>query len=228
MNNSINRLRLVRKRIEEACRAAGRDPNEVSLLALGKRHPVEKIVELHQLGVEAFGENQVQEAMDKQRELGDLKLQWHFIGNLQSNKTRVIAENFQWAQSVDRQKILVRLSEQRPDSLGPLNICLQVNIDREPQKAGADPEEILKLAALCRDLSNIRLRGLMAIPRLTTDKTEQHESFRNVKALFDTLRSEGHDIDTLSMGMSADLEAAIEEGSTMVRIGTDLFGPRAS
>jgi pyridoxal phosphate enzyme (YggS family) len=228
MNNSINRLRLVRKRIEEACRAAGRDPNEVSLLAVGKRHPVEKIVELHQLGVEAFGENQVQEAMDKQRELGDLKLQWHFIGNLQSNKTRVIAENFQWAQSVDRQKILVRLSEQRPDSLGPLNICLQVNIDREPQKAGADPEEILKLAALCRDLSNIRLRGLMAIPRLTTDKTEQHESFRNVKALFDTLRSEGHDIDTLSMGMSADLEAAIEEGSTMVRIGTDLFGPRAS
>lgn len=228
MNNSINRLKLVRQRIEEASKAAGRDPNEVSLLAVGKRHPAEKIVELHQLGVEAFGENQLQEALDKQRKLVDLNLQWHFIGNLQSNKTRVIAENFQWAQSVDRQKILMRLSKQRPDSLGPLNICLQVNIDREPQKAGADPEEILTLAALCHDLSNIRLRGLMAIPRLTTDKTEQHESFRNVKALFDTLRSEGHDIDTLSMGMSADLEAAIAEGSTMVRIGTDLFGPRAS
>ena len=228
MNNSINRLKLVRQRIEEASIAAGRAPNEVSLLAVGKRHPAEKIVELHQLGVEAFGENQLQEALDKQRKLVDLNLQWHFIGNLQSNKTRVIAENFQWAQSVDRQKILMRLSKQRPDSLGPLNICLQVNIDREPQKAGADPEEIIKLAALCCDLSNIRLRGLMAIPRLTTDKTEQHESFRNVKALFDTLRSEGHDIDTLSMGMSADLEAAIAEGSTMVRIGTDLFGPRAS
>ena len=228
MNNSINRLKLVRQRIEEASIAAGRAPNEVSLLAVGKRHPAEKIVELHQLGVEAFGENQLQEALDKQRKLVDLNLQWHFIGNLQSNKTRVIAENFQWAQSVDRQKILMRLSKQRPDSLGPLNICLQVNIDREPQKAGADPEEILKLAALCRDLPSIRLRGLMAIPRLTTDKTEQHESFRNVKALFDTLRSEGHDIDTLSMGMSADLEAAIAEGSTMVRIGTDLFGPRAS
>lgn len=228
MNNSINRLKLVRQRIEEASIAAGRAPNEVSLLAVGKRHPAEKIVELHQLGVEAFGENQLQEALDKQRKLVDLNLQWHFIGNLQSNKTRIIAENFQWAQSVDRQKILMRLSKQRPDSLGPLNICLQVNIDREPQKAGADPEEIIKLAALCCDLSNIRLRGLMAIPRLTTDKTEQHESFRNVKALFDTLRSEGHDIDTLSMGMSADLEAAIAEGSTMVRIGTDLFGPRAS
>jgi len=228
MNNSINRLKLVRQRIEEASIAAGRAPNDVSLLAVGKRHPAEKIVELHQLGVEAFGENQLQEALDKQRKLVDLNLQWHFIGNLQSNKTRVIAENFQWAQSVDRQKILMRLSKQRPDSLGPLNICLQVNIDREPQKAGADPEEILKLAALCRDLPSIRLRGLMAIPRLTTDKTEQHESFRNVKALFDTLRSEGHDIDTLSMGMSADLEAAIAEGSTMVRIGTDLFGPRAS
>ena len=228
MNNSINRLKLVRQRIDEASIAVGRDPNEVSLLAVGKRHPAEKIVELHQLGVEAFGENQLQEALDKQRKLVDLNLQWHFIGNLQSNKTRVIAENFQWAQSVDRQKILMRLSKQRPDSLGPLNICLQVNIDREPQKAGADPEEIIKLAALCCDLSNIRLRGLMAIPRLTTDKTEQHESFRTVKALFDTLRSEGHDIDTLSMGMSADLEAAIAEGSTMVRIGTDLFGPRAS
>lgn len=228
MNNSINRLKLVRQRIEEASIAAGRAPNEVSLLAVGKRHPAEKIVELHQLGVEAFGENQLQEALDKQQKLVDLNLQWHFIGNLQSNKTRIIAENFQWAQSVDRQKILMRLSKQRPDSLGPLNICLQVNIDREPQKAGADPEEILKLAALCRDLPSIRLRGLMAIPRLTTDKTEQHESFRNVKALFDTLRSEGHDIDTLSMGMSADLEAAIAEGSTMVRIGTDLFGPRAS
>lgn len=226
MNDSINRLNLVRQRIEKACIAAGRDPNDVSLLAVGKRHPPEKIIDLYKAGVKSFGENQLQEALDKQRVLSNFNIQWHFIGNLQSNKTRAIAENFQWAQSVDRQKILVRLSNQRPDSLDPLNICLQVNIDRESQKAGAEPDEILELAALCHGLDHIKLRGLMAIPRLTNDTNEQHESFRKVKALFDTLRSEGHEIDTLSMGMSADLEAAIEEGSTMVRIGTDLFGPR--
>jgi len=227
MNDSINRLKLVRQRIEKACIVAGRQPNEVSLLAVGKRHPAEKIATLHRLGVKSFGENQLQEALQKQRELVSLDLQWHFVGTLQSNKTRAIAENFQWAQSVDRQKILVRLSEQRPKPLEPLNVCLQVNIDQEPQKAGASPAEILQLADFSHDLSNIRLRGLMAIPRLTTDINEQHQSFRKVKALFDTLRSEGHDIDTLSMGMSSDLEIAINEGSTMVRIGTDLFGTRA-
>jgi len=226
MNDSIERLNLVRQRIEKACIAAGRQPGEVSLLAVGKRHPAEKIAALYKLGVKSFGENQLQEALQKQRELVSLDLQWHFIGTLQSNKTRAIAENFQWAQSVDRQKILVRLSEQRPDSLEPLNVCLQVNIDQEPQKAGASPAEILQLAAFSHGLSNIKLRGLMAIPRLTTELSEQHESFRKVKALFDRLRSEGHDIDTLSMGMSADLEIAIKEGSTMVRIGTDLFGTR--
>ena len=228
MNDSINRLKLVRQRIDSACIAAGRQPSEVSLLAVGKRHPVEKIITLYQLGVKSFGENQLQEAMEKQRKLVDLDLQWHFIGTLQSNKTRAIAEKFQWVQSVDRHKILVRLSEQRPGSMGLLNVCLQVNIDQEPQKAGANPEEILQLAAVCHGLDNIELRGLMAIPRLTTDLNEQHDSFRKVKALFDTLRSEGHDIDTLSMGMSSDLEIAIAEGSTMVRIGTDLFGKRES
>ena len=153
-------------------------------------------------------------------------MQWHFIGTIQSNKTRAIAENFQWAQSVDRQKVLKRLSEQRPDSLGPLNICLQVNIDREPQKAGASPEEILQLASFGRDLRNIKVRGLMAIPEMTTVESRQHDSFRKVSGLFEELKNEGHDIDTLSMGMSADLEIAIAEGSTMVRIGTDLFGKR--
>ena len=211
-----------------ACIAAGRQPSEVSLLAVGKRHPAEKIATLHKLGVKAFGENQLQEALDKQQELVNLDIQWHFIGTLQSNKTRAVAENFQWAQSVDRQKILARLSDQRPTSREPLNICLQVNIDQEPQKAGASPAEILQLATLCRGLDNIRLRGLMAIPRLTTNIDEQHESFRKVKTLFDHLRNEGHDIDTLSMGMSSDLEIAINEGSTMVRIGTDLFGERES
>lgn len=228
MNGSINRLKLVRRRIEKACIATGRKPDEVSLLAVGKRHPAEKIITLYGLGVKSFGENQLQEALEKKRELVDLNIQWHFIGTLQSNKTRAIAENFQWAQSVDRQKILMRLSKQRPASLGSLNICLQVNIDQEPQKAGASPEEIMQLAGLCHGLDNIKLRGLMAIPRLTTDLNAQHQSFRKVKSLFNSLRSEGHDIDTLSMGMSADLEIAIDEGSTMVRIGTDLFGKRES
>ena len=228
MNDAIKRLKLVQKRIEQACLAAGRPPDGVTLLAVGKRHNAVKIIELNKLGVRSFGENQLQEALHKQQELADLDLQWHFIGTCQSNKTRAIAENFQWVQSVDRQKVLNRLSSQRPDSLQPLNVCLQVNIDQEPQKSGATPEEILQLAALTHGLDNIRLRGLMAIPRVTGNLNEQHESFRQVKALFETLKNDGHDIDTLSMGMSSDLEVAISEGSTMVRIGTDLFGRRES
>ncbi|MDX2416960.1 MAG: YggS family pyridoxal phosphate-dependent enzyme [Xanthomonadales bacterium] len=228
MNESLKRLNLVQQRIEKACLSSGRQPGEVSLLAVSKWHPAEKITALNKLGVRSFGENQLQEALKKQQELTDLDLQWHFIGVLQSNKTRAIAENFHWVQSVDRQKILKRLSAQRPDSLQPINVCLQVNIDLEPQKSGANPEEILQLAALAHGLDNIRLRGLMAIPRVTTDSEEQHDSFRRVKVLFEMLKNEGHDIDTLSMGMSSDLEIAICEGSTMVRIGTDLFGKRRS
>ena len=228
MNDTIKRLKLVHKRIEKGCLAAGRLPGEVTLLAVGKRHAAEKILAFNKLGVLSFGENQLQEALQKQQELVDLDLQWHFIGTCQSNKTRAIAENFQWVQSVDRQKVLKRLSLQRPDFLKPLNICLQVNIDQEPQKAGAKPEEILQLAALTHGIVNIRFIGLMEIPKVTDKLNEQHESFRKVKALFETLRDEGHDIDTLSMGMSSDLEIAISEGSTMVRIGTDLFGSRDS
>ena len=228
MNESLKRLNLVQQRVEKACLSSGRQPGEVSLLAVSKWHPAEKITSLNKLGVRSFGENQLQEALKKQQELTDLDVQWHFIGVLQSNKTRAIAENFHWVQSVDRQKILKRLSAQRPDSLQPINVCLQVNIDQEPQKSGANPEEILQLAALAHGLDNIRLRGLMAIPRVTTDSEEQHESFRRVKVLFEMLKNEGHDIDTLSMGMSSDLEIAISEGSTMVRIGTDLFGKRGT
>jgi len=226
MNKSMEKLKLVQKRIERACIAAGRQPGEVSLLAVSKWHPSDKVAELHRLGVHSFGENQLQEALQKQQELAGLDLQWHFIGTIQSNKTRAIAENFQWVQSVDRQKILKRLSEQRPDGLEPINICLQVNIDLEPQKSGATPAEIVQLAAFAEGLDNIKLRGLMAIPRLTTDPKEQHESFHKVKKLFEKLKSEGHRLDTLSMGMSSDLEIAVLEGSTMVRIGTDLFGTR--
>lgn len=228
MNEPIKNFNLVQERIRLACFAAGKQPDDVYVLAVSKRQPTEKIIALNKLGVDSFGENQVQEGLTKQQELASLGLQWHFIGKVQSNKTRAIAENYQWVQSVDRQKILIRLSEHRPGHLGPLNVCLQVNIDREPQKAGATPEEILQLAVLAHGLDNIRLRGIMAIPRMTTDLNLQHDSFRKVKNLFEVLKSEGHEMDTLSMGMSSDLEIAISEGSTMVRIGTDLFGKRES
>ena len=226
MNKSLERLQFVRKRIKNACIAADRRADEISLLAVSKRHPAEKIITLNELGVSDFGENQLQEALLKQKELQHLDLQWHFIGTIQSNKTRDIAANFQWVQSVDRIKVLQRLSRQRPSSSKPLNICLQVNIDMEPQKAGATADEILQLAALTDSLDNIRLRGLMAIPKLTDDPQQQHASFRKVRHLFEELKNSGHDIDTLSMGMSSDLEIAIAEGSTMVRIGTDLMGRR--
>jgi len=226
MNKTIERLESVRDRIKNACRKAGRPADAVTLLAVSKRHPAAAIVDLHQLGVVSFGENQLQEALHKQQLLTEFDLEWHFIGTVQSNKTRALAENFHWVQSVDREKTLKRLSAQRPESLGPLNICLQVNINHEPQKAGASPEEILRLADLSKDLSNINLRGLMAIPKMTNNSSEQHDSFRQLKALFEDLKNQGHELDTLSMGMSADLDVAIAEGSTMVRVGTDLLGNR--
>lgn len=225
-NKPLDRLQFVRQRIEEACIAARRRADEVSLLAVSKRHSAEKVKILSELGVSNFGENQLREALLKQKELAHLDLQWHFIGAIQSNKTRDIAQHFQWVQSVDRAKILLRLARQRPASSGPLNICLQVNIDLEPQKAGAPAEEVLQLAALAEGLDTINLRGLMAIPKLTDDPQQQHDSFRKVRCLFEGLKKSGHEVDTLSMGMSADLEIAIAEGSTMVRIGTDLMGSR--
>jgi len=228
MNDLFDRLQKVRRRIAKACTDAGRQADEVSLLAVSKWHPAENVRLFNDLGIRSFGENQLQEALGKQQQLTGLDIEWHFIGTVQSNKTRAIAENFQWVQSVDREKILNRLAAQRPVQLKPLNICLQVNIDLEPQKAGASPADILQLAAAAKRLDNIRLRGLMAIPRLTPDAEEQRRSFRKVRELFEMLNNEGHGIDTLSMGMSADLEAAIAEGSTMVRIGTDLFGTRES
>ena len=226
MNKPSERLELVRQRIVDACAAAGRSSSAVSLLAVSKRHPAETIELFNHLGIQAFGENQLQEALGKQQELQHLELQWHFIGVIQSNKTRSIAEHFQWVQSVDRERILRRLDSQRPPGLGPLNICLQVNIDNEPQKGGAPPDEILPLAAVAGSLRNIRLRGLMALPKNTDDSNLQRDSFRRVKHLFEQVKAAGYDLDTLSMGMSSDLEAAIFEGSTMVRVGTDIFGAR--
>ncbi len=226
MNETIIRLKLVRQRINNACNDAGREPNEVSLLAVSKRHPAKSLLTLNQLGVSNFGENQLQEALLKQQQLSKLDLEWHFIGTIQSNKTGPIAEHFQWVQSVDRSRVLNRLAAQRPATLDPLNICLQVNIDGESQKAGAPAEQIFELASLAEGFENIKLRGLMVIPEMSTDPVRQRDSFRRTRMLFLQLIEAGHQLDTLSMGMSSDLEIAIAEGSTMVRIGTDLFGPR--
>lgn len=226
MNKPLDRLKLVQQRIEMACLAAGRPVSAVKLLAVSKRNPAEKIRTFNQLGVDAFGENQLQEALEKKQELSELKLQWHFIGAVQSNKTRPISEQFDWVQSVDRERILRRLDSQRPPDAGELNICLQIDIDNEPQKGGASAEEVMNLAAIAASLNNVRLRGLMAIPKHNYETAEQRNSFRRVREVFEKLKTAGYDVDTLSMGMSADLESAIHEGSTMVRVGTDIFGAR--
>lgn len=211
--------------IAAAARQSGRNPDEILLLGASKQQPAAAIRTLAGLGLRNFGENYVQDALDKQAELQDLTLTWHFIGRIQSNKTQEIAGHFDWAHGVDRVKIARRLSEQR-DAPGPLNICLQVNIDDEASKGGLRHGEVLDVAASISELPNIRLRGLMAIPKPETDPTLQRAAFRRVRELYDQLRSEGLALDTLSMGMTADLEAAIAEGATIVRIGTALFGPR--
>jgi hypothetical protein len=226
MNFKMQGVENVRLRLEKACATAGRDPATVKILAVAKKHPAEKIREAYGAGLRDFGENGVQEALDKQQQLSDLDICWHFIGGIQSNKTRDLATHFHWVQSVDRVKVLNRLSAQRPADQSALNICLQVNIDREPQKSGVLPEGVAELAAQAARAPRIRLRGLMAMPRVSDDPAQTRDSFRRVRELFEMLRGQGFTLDTLSMGMSADLEAAVQEGSTLVRIGTDLFGPR--
>jgi len=226
MNNLKANLQNVYSRVEAACAKAGREPSEITLLAVSKRHPATRIRELFELGQTRFGENYVQEALEKQQILQDKRIEWHFIGPLQSNKTKEVAGHFHWAQSADRRKILRRLSEQRPPELPPLNVCLQINIDREPQKSGLMPEELIDMAQYASELKGLRLRGLMAIPKPAESIEEALPSYRKMRQLFEGLAGAGFGVDTLSMGMSADLEAAILEGSTMVRIGTDLLGPR--
>jgi pyridoxal phosphate enzyme (YggS family) len=221
------KLDKVRSRIESACEKAGRKPSEITVLAVSKRHPAASIRQLHKLGLSAFGENYMQEAVEKQAQLADLGLEWHFIGPVQSNKTRELAQYFDWVQSADREKVLRRLSAQRPESLPKLNICIQVNIDREEQKAGVLPENVEELAHFALGLPNLRLRGLMAIPRLGSADHDPTDSYRRMKDLFLSLIDAGIPMDTLSMGMSADLKNAIMMGSTMLRIGTDLFGARS-
>jgi pyridoxal phosphate enzyme (YggS family) len=226
MNNLNENLNNVRSRVASACKKSGRKASEVAILAVSKKHSTDRIRRLYQLGQTCFGENYAQEALAKISRLSLADIEWHFIGPIQSNKTRDIAEHFDWAQSVDRSKILQRLSDQRPTGLPPLNICIQVNIDREPQKAGVLPEQAAELARLAQDLPRIVLRGLMAIPQAATASHDPSGSYQRMHQLYHQLINEGVSLDTLSMGMSAHLETAIMNGSTMVRVGTDLFGPR--
>lgn len=221
-----DQLERVRSRIEDACREVGRAPESVRLLAVSKTHPASAVLRLHESGQLAFGESYVDEAVTKITELADLGLEWHYIGPIQSNKTRIIAEHFDWVQGVDRAKIIRRLADQRADDRAPLNILIQVNIDDEPQKAGCRPDEISQLADLIAERSTLRLRGLMAIPAPRQDIAAQKAVFDQLHSLYRDLQSKYPEVDTLSAGMSADLEAAIAAGSTMVRVGTALFGPR--
>ena len=221
-----DRLRAVRDRIHAAEQRFQRPPGAVRLLAVSKTQPVTAVAAMAAAGQTGFGENYVQEALDKMTELAALALEWHFIGPIQANKTRPIAERFAWVHSVDRLKLAERLSAQRPASLPPLNVCLQVNIDREPTKHGLDPAEGSAIAAAVAVLPRLRLRGLMAIPAPAADFAAQRPAFARLRILQDQLTAAGLALDTLSMGMSDDLEAAIAEGATLVRVGTALFGPR--
>ncbi len=230
MTTITSHLQTITKNIEAAAKKADRNPDTVHLLAVSKTRPPEDILEAAEAGQLAFGENYEQEAVGKieaiKKSRPDLKLEWHFIGPIQSNKTRSIAEHFDWVHSVDREKIARRLSEQRPDHLGPLNICLQINISNEKTKSGILPEDMLKLAESISAMPNLRLRGLMAIPEPESDPARQRQPFAAMKALFDQLVQAGYNVDTLSMGMSDDMETAIQEGATTVRIGTAIFGKR--
>lgn len=223
MSTIAENIAKVAGRIRDAAQAAGRNEHAVGLLAVSKTKPVSALREAYASGQRDFGENYLQEALDKQAELGDLDITWHFIGPIQSNKTKAIAAHFDWVHSVDRLKIAERLSAQRPEGLPPLNICLQVNISGEATKSGCLPEELPGLASAIQALPGLRLRGLMAIPEPQDDPARQREPFAQLRELQASLNLP---LDTLSMGMSHDLEAAIAEGATWVRIGTALFGAR--
>ena len=223
-------LQAVEATIADAVQAAGRARNEVHLLAVSKTFPAQAVLEAMASGQTAFGENYLQEALDKIVNVAqaqpEARVEWHFIGPIQSNKTRPIAANFHWVHTVERLKIAQRLSEQRPPELGPLNICLQVNISGEASKSGATEAELPELARAVAQLPNLRLRGLMAIPEQATGAAQQRAAFARLRQLHDALRAEGLALDTLSMGMSGDMAAAIAEGATIVRIGSAIFGAR--
>ena len=221
-----SRLHAVQMRIARATIEAGRKAETVSLLAASKTFDAAAVRDLAACGQREFGENYVQEALDKQTQLADLSLVWHFIGPIQSNKTRAISEHFSWVHGVDRLKIAERLSAQRPAGLPPLQVCIEVNVSGETSKGGVPVSALPELADAVAALPRLQLRGLMAIPAPMADRDAQRAAFRLVRLAFDALNSRGHSLDSLSMGMSADLEAAILEGATIVRVGTALFGER--
>lgn len=223
MSTIADNIERVSQRIRAAADAVQRDANSIHLLAVSKTKPAPAVREAYAAGMRDFGENYLQEALGKQAELIDLPLSWHFIGPIQSNKTRAIAEHFAWVHSVDRLKIAQRLSEQRPAELPPLNICIQVNVSGEASKSGCTPADLPALAVAISALPRLKLRGLMAIPEPTEDRAAQDAAFATVRDLQNSLNLP---LDTLSMGMSHDLESAIAQGATWVRIGTALFGAR--
>ncbi len=226
MTTIADKLQRVHQRIAAACALAHRDVNEVTLLAVSKTFGPEAVREAFAAGQLAFGENYIQEAAGKIASLRELPLQWHCIGPIQSNKTRLVAVQFDWAHTVDRLKTALRLSQQRPEGMAPLQICIQVNIDGGPAKSGVPPGEVLPLAREIARLPRLALRGLMTIPEPAPDFAAQKAVHLRARELFESLRAAGLALDTLSMGMTADLEAAIAAGSTMVRIGTAIFGSR--
>ena len=227
MSTIASNLQVVRARIAAAARAAGREPGEVSLLAVSKTFAAAEVRAAHAAGQLEFGENYVQEALAKIAALSDLPLTWHYIGPIQSNKTRALAEHFDWVHTVAREKVALRLAEARPAERGPLDICLQVNLSGEQSKSGVTPQALRPLAEAVRALPRLRLRGLMAIPEPSADTALQRRRFAGLRLLLEQLNADGYGLDTLSMGMSQDLEAAVMEGATIVRIGTAIFGERA-
>lgn len=220
-----DRLARVRSRVARAERESGRAPGSVCLVAVSKNQSPEALITAYQSGQRHFGENYFQEAILKQRSLANYRITWHFIGPVQSNKTQGIADHFSWVHSVDRIKIARRLDQQRRPDRGPLNICLQINIDAEVSKSGIPLDQLPELADEIAGLANLRFRGLMTIPAGVSAEAAR-ASFRKMREAFESLRASGYPVDTLSMGMSGDLETAIAEGSTLVRIGTSIFGPR--
>jgi pyridoxal phosphate enzyme (YggS family) len=219
-------FRKIQDLLAKAAVDAGRPVGAVRLLAVSKKKPLSAILEAARAGQRDFGENFVQEGVAKILEAGHDDLVWHFIGHLQSNKTRDVAMHFQWVHTVDRAKIARRLSAQRPDELPALNVCIEVNVDEEASKSGVSPREVAALAREIAGLPRLKLRGLMCLPAIRDDYEEQRKPFRALRELLEDLRKDGFDVDTLSMGMSADYAAAIREGATIVRIGTALFGAR--
>ena len=226
MENIAETLKKTLARIDSAEKEYGRPAGSVSLLAISKTHPAGRILEAVRAGQNRFGENYAQEAFEKISALHQHDLEWHFIGPVQSNKSRLLAENFDWLHSLDRIKVAIRLNESRPTHLPPLNVCIQVNISGEVSKSGVEPGEVHELVKLILTLPRLKLRGLMVIPAAQTDFELQRQAFRQTRILQEQLNESGLGLDTLSMGMSDDLEAAIAEGSTMVRIGTAIFGVR--